>query len=170
MSAETALAHAGLSGENWKREVVGQMVADPVVKRSKLVLGNLKGQKLTELRLPARSLEKDDQITSDGQRRRAAQILLQQAPQVPTFVELGLRDSDVDLWFGVLAPAGTPKDIVDHYNAVLNEILAQPRVRAVLDKQGLIAQGGSPERLSELIEKDRLRWAKVVKDAGITSD
>src|SRR5262252_6240582 len=78
MSAETALAHAGLSGENWKREVVGQMVADPVVKRSKLVLGNLKGQKLTELRLPARSLEKDDQITSDGQRRRAAQILLHQ--------------------------------------------------------------------------------------------
>jgi tripartite-type tricarboxylate transporter receptor subunit TctC len=58
---------------------------------------------------------------------------------VPTFVELGLRDFDVDLWFGVLAPAGTPKDIVDHYNAVLNEILSQPRIRAVLDKQGLIA-------------------------------
>jgi tripartite-type tricarboxylate transporter receptor subunit TctC len=99
-----------------------------------------------------------------------SKVRAEQAPQVPTFVELGLRDFDVDLWFGVLAPAGTPKDIVDRYNAVLNEILAQPRVRAVLDKQGLIAQGGSPERLSELIEKDRLRWAKVVKDAGITSD
>jgi tripartite-type tricarboxylate transporter receptor subunit TctC len=80
-----------------------------------------------------------------------SKVRAEQAPQVPTFVELGLRDFDVDLWFGVLAPAGTPKDFVDHYNAVLNEILAQPTVPAVLDKQGLIARGGSPERLSELI-------------------
>jgi tripartite-type tricarboxylate transporter receptor subunit TctC len=69
-----------------------------------------------------------------------------------------------------LAPAGTPKDIVDRYNAVFNEILAQPGIRAVLDKQGLIAQGGPPERLAELIAKDRLRWAKVVKDAEISSE
>ena len=66
--------------------------------------------------------------------------------------------------------AGTPKAIVDRYNAVFNEILAQPSVRAVLDKQGLIARGGPSERLAELIAKDRLRWAKVVKDAEITSE
>jgi tripartite-type tricarboxylate transporter receptor subunit TctC len=99
-----------------------------------------------------------------------SQARAHQAAQVPTLAELGVTDFDVDLWYGVLAPAGTPQAIVDRYNAVFNEILAQPNVRAVLDKQGLIAQGGPPERLAELIAKDRLRWAKVVKDAEITSE
>ncbi|MEH2499731.1 tripartite-type tricarboxylate transporter receptor subunit TctC [Bradyrhizobium sp. AZCC 1678] len=93
-----------------------------------------------------------------------------QAMHVPTLAELGVTDFDVDLWYGVLVPVDTPKAIVDRYNAVFNEILAQPGVRAVLDKQGLIAQGGSPERLAELIARDRMRWAKVVKDAQITSE
>jgi tripartite-type tricarboxylate transporter receptor subunit TctC len=93
-----------------------------------------------------------------------------QAPQVPTLAELGVTGFDVDLWYAALAPAGTPKDMVDRYNAVFNEILAQPGVKALLDKQGLIAQGGTPERLAELIAKDRVRWAKVVEDAKITSE
>lgn len=93
-----------------------------------------------------------------------------QAAQVPTLAELGVTGFDVDLWYAVLAPAGTPKAIVDRYNAVFNEILAQPGVRDVLGRQGLIAQGGTPERLAELIAKDRPRWAKVVKDAAITSE
>jgi tripartite-type tricarboxylate transporter receptor subunit TctC len=93
-----------------------------------------------------------------------------QAPQVPTLAELGITDFDVDLWFGVLAPAGTPKATVDRYNAVFNEILAQPSVQAALEKQGLTAQGGPPERLAQLVASDRLRWAKVVKDAGIAAE
>jgi tripartite-type tricarboxylate transporter receptor subunit TctC len=94
----------------------------------------------------------------------------QQAPNVPTLAELGVTGFDVDLWYGVLAPAGTPKDIIDRYNAAFNEILAQPNVRAALEKQGLAARGGPPERLAELIAKDRPRWAKVVKDAEITAE
>jgi tripartite-type tricarboxylate transporter receptor subunit TctC len=84
--------------------------------------------------------------------------------------ELGVTGFDVDLWYGVLAPAGTPKDIIDRCNAVFNEILAQPNVRAALEKQGLTARGGAPERLAELIAKDRPRWAKVVRDAQITAE
>jgi tripartite-type tricarboxylate transporter receptor subunit TctC len=99
-----------------------------------------------------------------------SQTRAHQAPQVPTLAELGVTDFDVDLWYGVLAPADTPKDIVERYNAVFNEILAQPAIRAALDKQGLVALGGPPERLAALIAKDRLRWAKVVKDAEITSE
>lgn len=99
-----------------------------------------------------------------------SQTRAQQAMQVPTLAELGVTGFDVDLWYGILAPAGTPKAIIDRYNAVFNEILAQQGVREVLDKQGLIAQGGPPERLAALIAKDRLRWAKVVKDADITSE
>jgi tripartite-type tricarboxylate transporter receptor subunit TctC len=104
-------------------------------------------------------------ILAVGSKARAPQ-----AAQVPTLAELGVTDFDVDLWYAVLAPDGTPKDIVDRYNAVFNEILAQPNVRAVLDRQGLIARGGPPERLAELIAKDRRRWAKVVKEAEITSE
>lgn len=93
-----------------------------------------------------------------------------QAPQVPTLAELGVTGFDVDLWYGVLAPAGTPKEIVDRYNAVFNEILGTPSVRELLDKQGLQARGGPPQRLAELIAKDRARWAKVVKDAEIAPE
>jgi len=99
-----------------------------------------------------------------------SQARAHQAAQVPTLAELGVTDFDVDLWYAILAPAGTPKDIIERYNAVFNEILAQPNVRAVLDRQGLVAQGGPPERLAELIAKDRVRWAKVVKDAEITAE
>ena len=99
-----------------------------------------------------------------------SQARAQQAAQVPTLAELGVTDFDVDLWYAVLAPAGTPKDVVDRYNAVFNEILAQPNVRAVLERQGLIARGGPAEGLAKLIARDRLRWAKVVKDAEITSE
>src|ERR1700754_1870596 len=99
-----------------------------------------------------------------------SQSRAQQAAQVPTLADFGVADFDVDFWYGVLAPAGTPKEVVDRYNAVFNEILAQPGVRAALDKQGLTAQGGPPERLAALIAKDRLRWAKVVKDAEISAE
>jgi tripartite-type tricarboxylate transporter receptor subunit TctC len=92
------------------------------------------------------------------------------APNAPTLMEEGLPNLQVDLWFGLLAPAGTPKDILDRYNTVVNEILATPRVREALQKQGLTAQGGPPERLAALIAKDQPRWAKVVQDAGITPE
>ena len=92
------------------------------------------------------------------------------APDVPTLTDQGLPNLQVDLWFGLLAPAGTPKEIVDRYNTVVNEILSTPRVREALQKQGLTARGGPPERLAGLIAKDQPRWAKVVKDAGIAPE
>jgi tripartite-type tricarboxylate transporter receptor subunit TctC len=93
-----------------------------------------------------------------------------QAPDVPTLAELGVAGFDVDLWYAVLAPAGTPPDVVARYNAAFNEILAEPNVRTSLDRQGLVAQGGPPQRLAALIAKDRARWAKVVKDAAISAE
>jgi tripartite-type tricarboxylate transporter receptor subunit TctC len=70
----------------------------------------------------------------------------------------------------VLAPAGTPAPIIGRYNEVLNAILADPNVRELLEKQGLVPHGGPPTKLAELIAKDRARWASVVKRAGITPD
>jgi tripartite-type tricarboxylate transporter receptor subunit TctC len=107
----------------------------------------------------------DIKILAVGSEQRA-----HQAPDVPTLAELGVAGFDVDLWYAVLAPAGTPTEIVMRYNAAFNEILAQPNVRTLLDRQGLVAQGGPSERLAALIAKDRARWARVVKDAGISAE
>ncbi len=107
----------------------------------------------------------DIKILAVGSEQRA-----HQAPDVPTLAELGVTGFDVDLWYAVLAPAGTPQDIVARYNTAFNEILAEPNVRTLLDRQGLVAQGGPPERLAGLIAKDRARWARVVKDAGISAE
>jgi tripartite-type tricarboxylate transporter receptor subunit TctC len=93
-----------------------------------------------------------------------------QAPDVQTLAEQGVSGFDVDLWYGLLAPAGTSPEIVARYNGVLNEILAQASVREALAKQGMDVKGGPPARLAELIANDQPRWSKVVKDAGITPE
>ena len=92
------------------------------------------------------------------------------APEVPTLAEEGVSGLEVDLWYALSAPAGTPKDIVDRYNSVVNEILASAEVREQFGKQGLVPVGGSPQQLAALIGQDLPRWAKVVKDAGITME
>jgi len=92
------------------------------------------------------------------------------APDVPTLAEAGVTGFEVDLWYALLAPAGTPPDVIARYNKVVNEILATPKVREALEKQGLIPRGGAPEQLAKLIASDHIRWAKVVKDAGIAAE
>jgi tripartite-type tricarboxylate transporter receptor subunit TctC len=131
---------------------------------------NLVGGHVSAMFLPlhtALPLAQDNQIRilAIGSAQRSPQ-----APDVPTLAEAGMPEFDVDLWYGLLAPAGTPKEIVDRYNAALNEILATPKVRDALAKQGLVAIGGPPERLGALIAKDQPRWAKVVRDAGISAE
>jgi tripartite-type tricarboxylate transporter receptor subunit TctC len=92
------------------------------------------------------------------------------APDVKTLAEQGVSGFDVDLWYGLLAPAGTSADIVARYNKVLNEVLAQTSVREALAKQGMEVRGGAPAQLAALIARDQPRWSKVVKDAGITPE
>jgi tripartite-type tricarboxylate transporter receptor subunit TctC len=92
------------------------------------------------------------------------------APQVPTLAEAGVTGFEVDLWYALLAPTGTPADVVARYNKAVNEILAVPKVREALEKQGLSPRGGAPEQLARLIATDHVRWAKVVKEAGITAE
>jgi len=92
------------------------------------------------------------------------------AQDVPTLSEQGVSGFDVDLWYGLLAPAGASPEIIARYNRVLNEILAQPSVRDALAKQGLRPRGGLPEQLAGLIARDQPRWSKVVKDAGIAPE
>jgi tripartite-type tricarboxylate transporter receptor subunit TctC len=92
------------------------------------------------------------------------------APDVPTFAEQGVSGSNVDLWYGLMAPAGTPAAVVDKLNAEINAILALPDVREALDKQGLIPTPGRPEALGALVKNDFARWAEVIRKAKISAD
>jgi len=91
------------------------------------------------------------------------------APDIPTLGEQNAA-IDVDLWFGMLAPAGTPRDIVERYNAMTNEILSAPAIKEKLAKQGLTVIGGPPEKFADLITRDLAKWSKAIKDAGITAE
>jgi tripartite-type tricarboxylate transporter receptor subunit TctC len=92
------------------------------------------------------------------------------APDVPTFAEQGVANSNVDLWYGLMAPAGTPVAVVGKLNAEINSILALPDVREALDKQGLIPTPGRPEALNALVKNDFARWAEVIRKAKISAD
>ena len=91
------------------------------------------------------------------------------APDVPTLDSLGIKDFEVNLWYGLLAPAGTPADIIKRYNSVVAEILREPKVVESLAKQGLTINAGTPEQLSQFLAADAVKWQKVVKDAGIAA-
>lgn len=91
------------------------------------------------------------------------------APQVPTLIEQGLP-VEVDLWFGVLAPAGTAPAVVTRYNKEINEIIWIDLVKDKLAKQGLTVVGGPPEHLGDFIAQDIGKWQKVVREAGIAPE
>ncbi len=88
-------------------------------------------------------------------------------PNVPTFTQGGVPNLDVRLWFGVLAPAGTPKDIVDKIAAQVAAILATADFKEALQKQGLDPLVGGPEQFGALLKTDFARYAQVIKTANI---
>ncbi len=91
-------------------------------------------------------------------------------PSLPTFAEQGFPDFEVELWYALLAPAGTPSKVVALYNTAVNEILKTPEVVATMDKQGLIPVGGSPGRLSDFIAQDIAKWQTLIKQANLSVD
>ncbi len=91
-------------------------------------------------------------------------------PDVPTLKEMGLPDLEVETWYGVFAPAGTPAAIVKKANADLNALLDQPVIRDLLEKQGMVPAGGSPERFGAFVQSELARWSRVVAAAHIKAD
>lgn len=91
-------------------------------------------------------------------------------PEVPTIQELGYPGFDAVTWFGFLAPAGTPKEIVAKLNAEFNKALQQPDLRKKLADQGAEPVGGTVEQFAALIRDDIVRWGKVVKESGARID
>ena len=91
-------------------------------------------------------------------------------PSVPTLKEEGFPDLEVEVWYAMLAPVGTPGAIVAQLNAEIDEILSSREVREALANQGLAPVGGPPQRLAELLRTELARWPRVVAKAGIKAD
>ena len=92
------------------------------------------------------------------------------APDVPTLTELGYKGVQADLWYGMLAPAGTPAEIVRKVNADMLKALALPEVKTALTAQGMEIAPSSPEEMGALMTRDYQRWAGVIKRAGIKAE
>jgi tripartite-type tricarboxylate transporter receptor subunit TctC len=89
------------------------------------------------------------------------------ASEVPTMAEQGVADFVAGSWAGIIAPAGTPKEIVDRVSAEAKKALADPAMIAKLAEQGIVAVGSTPEEFRAFVTEDIARWAKVINDAGI---
>jgi tripartite-type tricarboxylate transporter receptor subunit TctC len=89
-----------------------------------------------------------------------------QLPNVPTLHEAGVTGYDASVWLALLAPAGTPKDIVDKLNAEIGKLMNSEDAKKALYDAGVEPAHSSPEAMTDYISKELVRWGKVVKDTG----
>lgn len=92
------------------------------------------------------------------------------AADVPTFLELGYKDIDVDLWYAFFVPTKTPATTVSKLHADLSAIIVQPTVKEILGKAGLDASASTPEELASIVAKDYPRWGRVIQLKGISGE
>ena len=88
-------------------------------------------------------------------------------PEVPTMIEAGLPGYQAGTWYGLFAPAGTPKEIVTRVNADLVRIVATPEIRSQFALQGIEPGGDRPEQFATLNRDDYTKWGKLIKEANI---
>ena len=88
-------------------------------------------------------------------------------PDQPTISESGLPGFDTMVWFGLFAPAGTPKPAVELLNRKMNAVLATPRVKEALEKLGVEPVGGSPDALAAKVQSELQKWATIVREKNI---
>ena len=88
-------------------------------------------------------------------------------PNLPSMADAGYQGFDAGLWFGMLAPAGTPREIVDKVSVGINEALKMDDVIQALRKQGFEPLGGTPDEFSGYIKSEIAQWARVAQSAGL---
>ncbi|WP_260675214.1 Bug family tripartite tricarboxylate transporter substrate binding protein [Comamonas aquatica] len=92
------------------------------------------------------------------------------APDVPTLEESGVAPFDVTSWFGLIAPKGTPKEVVDKLNKAMNAAFDKPEVQQAYAKLGAVSQKNTPQDFGNFIRQEVQTWAPVVKASGATVD
>ncbi len=90
-------------------------------------------------------------------------------PDLPTFTELGYPTMVASVWYGLMAPAGTPSAVVHYINTALNKTLAIPELQKKLEDGGAIVMPGTPADFGAFMQKDYARWGQVIKKAGIST-
>lgn len=91
-------------------------------------------------------------------------------PDVPTVAEAGVPGYEATIWLGVVAPTGTPREVVERLNAEITKVTAKEEVRAAWSKQGATALSMSPAQFEQYLRDDIAKWAKVIAQAGIKLD
>src|SRR6266853_1502258 len=104
-------------------------------------------------------------ILAAGAAKRAART-----PEIPSFIESGVKDFNVGTWFAMLVPKGTPRGIRAKLHADIAALLKEPAVAELMSKQGMTPAGGTPEELHDLIRSDFDRWNRIVREANIKAD
>jgi tripartite-type tricarboxylate transporter receptor subunit TctC len=92
------------------------------------------------------------------------------APQVPTLAELGLKDTNVDMWYAYFVPTKTPAAVTARLHDEIAAVLQLPEVKGVLAKAGLDAAASTPPQLNDVVQKDYVRWGTVIKRNSITAE
>jgi len=92
------------------------------------------------------------------------------APEVPTMIEAGMRGFDLPTWYGVLAPAGTPNDVIAKLNAEISRALTQADVKERLSREGAEAAPSSPEQFAQFIQSEVAKYARIIKEANVRAD
>lgn len=92
------------------------------------------------------------------------------APEFPTIAESGLPGFEVITWFGILAPAATPKDVVNRLNTEIVAAVSLPSVRDQLTKMGFEIVANTPEQYAVFLREENVKWSKVVKDLGLRAE
>jgi tripartite-type tricarboxylate transporter receptor subunit TctC len=108
-----------------------------------------------------------------GQLRSLGVASAQRAPQlpdVPTFIEAGVPEYLMDYWYGLVAPAATPKQVQARLHGAVREAMRMQDVAASLDKSGLLPLVMTPDEFTAYVRKENERWAAVVKAAGLKAD
>jgi len=90
--------------------------------------------------------------------------------EVPTTTEAGMPNLRIENWYGMVAPAGTPPAVVTALNRIATEAMRDPAVKEKLASQGTKLVGDTPEHFRDFIAAEIVRWAKVIKDAGVTTE
>ncbi|MEF9999625.1 MULTISPECIES: tripartite tricarboxylate transporter substrate binding protein [Comamonadaceae] len=111
-------------------------------------------------------------MVRNGKLRAIGITSLQPSPVAPDLTPMAaaVPGYEFDLWWGLLAPAGTPAPIVNQLNQAVNQILASPQIKANFLREGALTSSISPQQFGEVIQKDVERWKKLAKDRNIVAD
>lgn len=158
-----------LVGEIWKRDAGIELLHVPY-KGAAPVMTDLVGGQVD---LHFASIPAAAALVKAGKLKALAVTTAQRSsvlPDVPTLAEVGYPGFDYRVLYGVLAPAGTPADVVSRVNAEINRALQTPEVRASLAQNGVEPGGGTAAAFATFLERERTKWARVVKASGARVD